>query len=517
MPSAPKQTLGYIALQLKAQKVAADQAAKREKDQFDREAAQQDKALNVKSIDSAFKNYNEGENRKLQLAGLMGRSAESNEVRRAIAEMGNQTKRDIETGKNEDRDAERNRKLDTDAAKLTEKMSEFEHKREEDATKDKQKDYELVTGRAGLEYKNPFAAPSVKVGGNGLPEGRNYGTPSEDGGNSPTGSPKGSSNPDMPGEAPPTTAKPSGRVKDTPADKSTIDAAMKAVVAGAGVESAFKRAEGEMSKVDKADYGAFEEPSYIGIPKGVPGVGGFGINIPGNNQLEKKALDMGLGSTKPGRKLVQFMKGDALQDDPGEAALKEKVQHREIARSAAADLSSQIGVLRLGTTSSAKQDEKIDKILGMSANAQFGQDKDFTMNTLGEMHKEAKRLMRVHKYIAENHALPLEDLPDVEAQANAVQSTSSQTPGQMPGDVAPSPAQAQANGPTLADLLSQPQNGNLRAFGQSNPQVQRSLQDFFRSLPANLSQSQKTQMGYQHLRELFEQSRPQTPTNDIQF
>lgn len=499
MPAAPKQTLGYIALQLKAQKVAADQAAQREKEQFSREAEQQDKALNVKSIDSAFKNYNEGENRKLQLAGLMGRSAESNEVRRAIAEMGDRTKRDIETGKNEDRDAERNRKLDTDAAKLTEDMAKQEEKKLEFGKtleqKDRQHTEDNMTKLSG-QQDQWSGTPRNQV-----LERDEKGQPTKLGGTAaPT---EGGTNVGKEGRK-----KAVKDLDDIEQELADSDESIKLV-----------------KETNKEFFNPIAGGTDLTVPKNkftnFFGVADKSVHVGGNSW---KNLVANFDNLSPEKK-AEVSKYRAAEQSIGR--LLQTYRHR-----------------MTGAQFTDKESAGYNKTLtGLNAEEPFSNDQALLVDALTNTRNHAAKRVKLLRQIANTGIRPDYNLTndEIEHQIGAPVNESPPAPasGNPDTPVAPPagggliqsiiggtsqgsegpPASAPAakDGPTLADLLNQPQNGNLRAFGQSNPQVQRSLQEFFRSLPPDLSQRQKTQMGYQHLRELFQQSQPKQPTNDIPF
>lgn len=419
MTGDPKQTLGYIALQLKSQKQQADQALARQKDAQQQQFDQKNKEMSVNTINDAFKQYNASEDRKVQVAGLMQRSAENVELRRYLGDMANKTKRDAENGRNEDRDRDAAEKAKEFSQTFGQKLDEFGEKHNQNWIKNNQKDYEDITSRNANIAKVRGGADVRGV----TPEGLLYTDEAVPGsGTHPSGQ-----QPDEPANIP--AARP-GKVRDEPADQKTIDAAIKAYGEGSRTDKQYDRLQKAMEGVREGDYGGANEDTFIGVPKGIPGVGGFGVNIPGNNKLESKGVDWGLDKSHAGRKLLQFFKGEAEKEDPGEGAIRNRVMARDEAASAAKDLSSQIGLERLGTTSTVKQDEKIDAILGMAGDAAFGRDKKRTQETVKSMRVAHAKIRAVNKYIMEHHAIPLEDLPDESPTASvdpARSNTSSQT------------------------------------------------------------------------------------------
>lgn len=201
------------------------------------------------------------------------------------------------------------------------------------------------------------------------------------------------------------------RIEDAPADKATYDAAVKALGSAKDVSKAFDSAINGMSSVPTEDFGGASEPTFLGVPKGVPGIGGIGVNVPGNNQIQEKLVDYGAENNPIGRFLLNMTTGHAELGNRPEGTFKKKVEDRELARSAAQDLVSKIGVLRLGTTSSAKQDERIDRILGLANDKAFGHDKERTLKILSQMQDAYNSLRGEHEYIVKHKRIPLGNVP----------------------------------------------------------------------------------------------------------
>jgi hypothetical protein len=219
-------------------------------------------------------------------------------------------------------------------------------------------------------------------------------------------------------EAPPLkmaeTPVPNPDVKAIDTDKATVDLAMKNMVQGQSTLSAFKKAREELAKIPEGDFGFLARDKELRLPAKLPFLGGVGVTIPGRNSLEEGAVDMNLADSTVGRKLIQSIRGDADKSDPGVGAIKGRVVERDRARRAAQDLSSQISLMRLGTTSTAAQDARIDRILGMLNDDAFGRNKARTLAIMGDAEKEVQRLQRYYQFIAENHMLPVGEIPDPE-------------------------------------------------------------------------------------------------------
>lgn len=492
MPTDYRKTVGWLELQLAADKLQRDQAVA-EKQRQERVAGDQqgfDNALKIGS--QALAQENDKENRKLQLAGLMQRAAESNAVKEQIAARSDATKnRQITTTdentdaklksqieewfrQNVDRDALRGQNRDIAAAELDAKI------RGQDVGL-----YSNVLGK-GLtpdQYgKRPLSLSDSFIGGLGgvmanrpglgenpedipasqgeapqeLPPETNripwfeqsrmqprLGQPSfEAEGAEPipnaipgegVPAPIPNADPNRPPEVTnlPAPAQTSAATLESPVkltqpsvpnpdveavetDKQTVDLAMKNMVQGQSTLNAFKKAREKLESIPEGDFGFLARSKELRLPKGIPIVGNLGVTVPGRNALEEGAVDMGLADSFLGRKLIQSFRGNADQPDPGVESIKKRVIDRDVARAAAQDLSSQIGLMRLGTTSTAAQDARIDRILGMLNDEAFGKNKDRTLAIMKEAEKEVQRLQRYYQFIAKNHMLPVGEIPDPE-------------------------------------------------------------------------------------------------------
>ncbi len=156
MPNNYKNSLGYIALQLKAQDEGRKAEAAIREQEFERENAARQEAMNVKTIGQTFDNFNQSENRKLQLAAMMQKAEADRASREMLAGQRDETTRRGQDLTNEDRDALRAQTGANQDRNFQLNFDKFGYQREHDQVEDAQRAYGLFSGRLGaVNQPNP--------------------------------------------------------------------------------------------------------------------------------------------------------------------------------------------------------------------------------------------------------------------------------------------------------------------------------------------------------------------------
>lgn len=468
MAGDPKKTLGYIALQLRSQKQAADQALVREKDAKQQEIDQANKAMSVQTINDAFKQHNANEDRKLQLAGMMGKTAENVELRKYLGELADKTKnRDI-TVKDENADTKQTESGRHNTVTEGQGESKIGETGRHNTVTEAQGAFNAETNRGGLQIKGPYGGLDTKFDERGLPSG----TPSAPGDSeqAPVAAP--ANNPPSSASPNPTAATP--RVRDEPVRPGVYDKAMAAAQKHRGVSQMFNDAITKTEKVPDKNFGMIAEGVHL--PQGLP-FGLSNIGIPGRNALQSANLS-----------LARFFGGDP-DKNPELRKQQDEINNTSEARASVQKLSQNIALELLGTTSTAPQEARVQKIIGMMGSEEFAGNRETQLKVMKEAQRLHAQIERENKYIIEHRAVPLEDLPE-EAQTSATQASTA--PQTQPAD----PNAPAASGPNIQHAVGE--------IARAHPEAQQGLRDFLKTLDPSMPAEQKAVQALQFLQQFMQ-------------
>lgn len=413
-----RNSLGFLNLQLAAQDLQRQQAKQTQLEQFNRESQQQGFTNSLQMLQHSTAAKAADEDRKLALAGLMQRAQEANALKAQLAGQAIDAKKP---------------KQDAEVAKLAAQTADYAHDNaaqdvginethEQNQTGNALKAYDAQTKRAGLPLQGPFGGMNVagydKTSGLPQLEGGIIagGTDSPlDGPSSPTAPITSPGNPSSSESSEP----PTGRVEDAPIRPDTYSKAVEALKKGQGTQKLFDDAISKTDAVPEGDFGTLAEGVHL--PSGLPwGLGNLGI--PGTNAGQDFLLGLGIDSGK----IKQAIKnGPFPSANPGQADeesnTQTQVDTRAEARAAVQKLSQHIALELLGTTSTAAQEARVQKIIGMTNNQEFLTNKKTQLKVMREAQKVDQQNRTENEYMVRHKRAPLGELPDMAAPTAAAE------------------------------------------------------------------------------------------------
>lgn len=410
-----RNSLGWLGLQIAERQRQNDlqqqNQINQERREDNRHGAEQAVALTQHAIDY----HNQAEERKLKLADLLSKQADTNASRERMNAATIESKRPLNEakvgteGSKKSLNEERTKDIGVNNAMAERKQKEVERSGQ---VKEAQGAYNAETNRGKLPFMGPFGGMNVKMGPNGLPEG----TPQAPG----SAETAIASQSAETASAPQTTETPTEAPQSatsvesaSPAPIAEIPRVREAPIRPEAYSKAQKAFKDEMEldrlyeKADEAIRGLKEKhPSVFGtkaegfnlIPKRIPIVGGVGI--PGMNFLKKQ--------------MVNWSPEDNANAEPGAPgnAARQEVADVSAARARLQDLVQALQIPRQGTTVTEKQQERIDKLAGIVNDLELSNDPNVTLQVLAEGRKTLAKNRREYQYMIEHRAMPLEELPE---------------------------------------------------------------------------------------------------------